>query len=40
MGKKDAIRARYMHVLWVVLLILLVLFIMAVVKCDMATPAY
>ncbi len=40
MSKKDAFRTRYIHVLWVVLLLLLVLLIMSVLKCEMAPPAY
>ena len=40
MGKKEALRTRYIHVLWIVLLILLVLLIMAILKCEMAPPAY
>ncbi len=40
MGKKDALRTRYIHVLWVLLLFLIVILIMAILKCEMAPPAY
>ena len=40
MSKKSAIHTRVIHIIWVGLLFLLVILIMSILKCEMATPAY
>lgn len=40
MSGKNAIRARYLHVLWVVALFAALVLVMLFLECEMATPAY
>ena len=40
MSAKKAIKARYLHTLWVALIIMFVVWLMSILECNMATPAY
>ncbi len=40
MSVKNALKIRFLHTLWVVLIIMLVILFMSVLKCNLATPAY
>ena len=40
MTGKDTLRAKYLHVLWMVLLFIILLLVMMLLECEMATPAY
>ena len=40
MIKKSVIHERVIHIIWIGLLFLLVILIMSILKCEMATPAY
>ncbi len=40
MSTRKAIRIRYLHGIWVAALFVFVLWLMSVLKCEMATPAY
>ncbi|MFC1792604.1 hypothetical protein ACFL3Q_03340 [Planctomycetota bacterium] len=40
MSAKKALKIRFLHTLWVAMIIMLVIWIMSVLKCNMATPAY
>lgn len=39
-SEKNTIRAKHLHVLWIILLLIIMLLVMMVLECDMATPAY
>lgn len=40
MGEKKMLKTKLLHMIWVVLIFVLVILLMAVLKCEMATPAY
>lgn len=40
MSAKKALKIRFLHTLWVVLIIMLVIWLMSILECNMATPAY
>jgi hypothetical protein len=40
LSEKNTIRAKYLHVLWIVVLFIILLLVMMVLECEMATPAY
>ena len=40
MSAKKALKIRFLHTLWVAMIIMLVIWIMSILECDMATPAY
>ncbi len=40
MSAKKALKIRFLHTLWVALIIMLVVWLMSVLECNMATPAY
>ncbi|MHC4168119.1 MAG: hypothetical protein ACYSWQ_14270 [Planctomycetota bacterium] len=40
MSAKKAIRVSHLHWLWVAALFAFALWLMSVLKCEMATPAY
>ena len=40
MRVKNALKIRFLHMLWVAMIIMLVIWLMSVLECDMATPAY
>ena len=40
LSEKNIIRNKYLHVLWVVLLFAIMLLVMMLLECEMATPAY
>ena len=40
MSVKKAFKVRFLHMLWVALVIMLVIWLMSILKCNMATPAY
>ena len=40
MSVKNALKIRFLHTLWVVLIIMLVILLMSVLKCNLATPVY
>ncbi len=40
MSAKKALKIRFLHTLWVAMIIMLVIWLMSVLKCNMATPAY
>jgi len=40
MSGKNALKIRFLHTLWLALIIMLIVWIMTVLECNMATPAY
>jgi len=40
MSVKKALKPRFLHMLWAAMIIVLVMWLMSVLKCNMATPAY
>ena len=40
MSAKNIIRAKYLHMLWVLVLLAILLLVMMLLECEMATPAY
>ncbi|MHC4440792.1 MAG: hypothetical protein ACYS3S_25870 [Planctomycetota bacterium] len=40
MSGKNALKIRFLHTLWVALIIILIVWLMSVLKCDLATPVY
>jgi len=40
MSGKNIARAKYLHVLWIVVLFVILVLIMALLECELATPAY
>jgi len=40
MSVKNALKLRFLHMLWAALVIMLVIWLMSVLECNMATPAY
>ena len=40
MSEKNIIRAKYLHVLWVLVLLAILVLVMMLLECEMATPAY
>ena len=40
MSGKSTLRAKHLHVLWVVLLFIILVLVMMLLECDLATPAY
>ena len=40
MSGKNALKIRFLHMLWAAMIIMFVIWLMSVLECDMATPAY
>ena len=40
MSVKKALKVRFLHTLWAAMVIMLVIWLMSVLECNMATPAY
>jgi hypothetical protein len=40
MAERIPLKTRYLHVLWAVLIFALLLLLMAILECKIATPAY
>ena len=40
MSGKETLRAKYLHVLWMAVLFIILLLVMMLLECEMATPAY
>lgn len=40
MSGKDILRAKHLHVLWIVVLFVILILVMLLLECEMATPAY
>jgi len=40
MKAKKALRTAYLNLIWVALIFVLLIWLMSVLKCDMAPPAY
>ena len=40
MSVKKVHKSRFLHVLWAAMIIMLVIWLMSVLECNMATPAY
>ena len=40
MGGKKALKIRFLHALWVALIIILMIWIMSILECNLASPAY
>ena len=40
MGGKNILKVRFLHMLWAAAIIMLVVWLMSVLKCNMATPVY
>ena len=40
LSEKNIIRAKHLHVLWIIVLLVIMLLVMMVLECQMATPAY
>ena len=40
MSGKNVIKVRFLHMLWVAMIIMIVIWLMSVLECNMATPAY
>ncbi|MFC1637247.1 hypothetical protein ACFL5Z_20705 [Planctomycetota bacterium] len=40
MSVKNTLRAKYLHVLWVTVLFIIMVLVMMLLECEMATPAY
>lgn len=37
---KNTIKAKHIHVLWIVVLFIILILVMMALECEMATPAY
>jgi hypothetical protein len=40
MSGKNILRAKHLHILWIAVLFVILLLIMLLLECEMATPAY
>jgi len=40
MSVKKALKLRFLHTLWVVLIIILMIWFMSILECNLATPVY
>ena len=40
MSVKKALKLRFLHLLWTAMIIMLVILVMTILECNMATPAY
>jgi len=40
MSVKKALKIRFLHTLWVALIIILIVWLMSVLECNLATPVY
>ena len=40
LSEKNTIKAKHLHVLWIVVLFIIMLLVMMLLECEMATPAY
>ena len=40
MSGKKALKIKFLHTLWVALIIMFVVWLMSILKCNLATPAY
>ena len=40
MGGKNTLRAKHLHMLWVAVLFVILVLVMMLLECEMATPAY
>jgi len=40
MSGKQTLKAKYLHVLWMAVLFIILLLVMMLLECEMATPAY
>ena len=40
MSGKNVIKVRFLHMLWAAMIIMIVIWLMSVLECNMATPAY
>ncbi len=40
MSVKNALKIRFLHMLWAAMIIVLVIWLMSILECNMATPAY
>jgi hypothetical protein len=40
MSVKNALKLRFQHMLWAAMVIMIVIWLMSVLECNMATPAY
>ena len=40
MSAKKALKIGFLHTLWAAMIIVLVVWLMSVLKCNMATPVY
>ena len=40
MSVKNALKPRFLHMLWAAMVIMVVIWLMSVLKCNMATPVY
>ena len=40
LSEKNTIKAKHLHVLWIIVLFIILVLVMMVLECEMATPAY
>lgn len=40
MSGKKVLKVRFLHVLWAAVIMVLVIWLMSILKCNMATPVY
>lgn len=40
MTERISLKTRYLHVLWAAIIFVLLLLLLAILKCELATPAY
>ena len=40
MSVKNVLKVKFLHVLWVALIIILMLWLISILECNLATPVY
>jgi hypothetical protein len=40
MSGKKVLKVRFLHMLWVAIIIILIVWLMSVLECNLATPVY
>jgi hypothetical protein len=40
MGGKNTLKIRFLHTVWVGLIIILIVWLMSILECNLATPVY
>lgn len=40
MGGKNTLKIRFLHTVWVALIIILMVWLLSILECNLATPVY